>query len=353
MPDTYQIAIIGAGHIGRAHAKAWSEHPRTAVAGIVDVIPGRAEVVAREYGAAWSGTEYAPLLERAEVDVVAVCTPPFAHCQPTLNALAAGKHVVCEKPFTLVVEEAERMVAAARAAGRFLTMCSARSRYTAAAMAARDLVAAGELGKIYHGRATQLRQRGRPGVDILKDATWFISHERAGGGALIDIGVYEIDLMLWLMGNPRVRSVSAGAFMGIGDPRPDGLVQDVEDHAALFCQLEGGATFALEIGWAANVVGQNARFLLGDRGGLRFDPLTLYTAPEPGSRECRARRVLEVNDNEGGSLHGIVAGMVAALDGGLPPMTPAEDALEVTRVIDAGYRSAAEGRPVTLAEGGS
>src|SRR5262249_47614268 len=149
------------------------------------------------------------------------CTPPFAHCEPTLAALAAGKHVVCEKPFTLRVEEAEQMVTAARAAGRFLTMCSSRSRYAAAAMRARAMGEAGELGHVYHARSSQFRQRGRPGVDILKDATWFISKERAGGGALIDIGVYEIDVMLWLMGNPAVRSVSAAIYQGIGEVRAD------------------------------------------------------------------------------------------------------------------------------------
>ena len=222
MRQTYRIGIIGAGHIGRAHARAWSENPRTEVAAVVDVVPERAAAVAAEFGIPQALTDYRPLVERADVDLVAVCTPPFAHCEPSLAALAAGKHVVCEKPFTLVVSEAERMVEAAIRAGRYLTMCSARSRYTAAALRARALVEAGELGTVYHARSSQFRQRGRPGIDILKDATWFISRERAGGGALIDIGVYEIDLMLWLMGNPTVRSVTAALRQGIGDRRRRG-----------------------------------------------------------------------------------------------------------------------------------
>jgi predicted dehydrogenase len=183
-------------------------------------------------------------------------------------------------------------------------------------------------------------------VDILKDATWFISKARAGGGALIDIGVYEIDLMLWFLGNPKVRSVTATTYQGIGDPRAD-VTQDVEDHATVFCQLEGGKSFSLEIAWASNLAGLNTRFVLGDRAGLRFEPLTLFTPPAPGERTCREVPVLE-NDAEGGGLPGVVGGFLAGLEGGPAPMTPARDALEVTRVIDAAYRSAASGKPVEL-----
>jgi predicted dehydrogenase len=225
-------------------------------------------------------------------------------------------------------------------------MASSRSRYMAAGLKARELVSSGRLGTVYYSRSTQLRQRGRPGVDILQDATWFISKARAGGGALIDIGVYEIDQMLWLMGNPRVLSVSATAFQGVGEPRQD-ATQDVEDHASVFLQLEGGKAFMLEIAWSSHVGGENTRFLLGDRAGLRFSPLTLFTPPAPGERNCVSQPLLE-NDSEGGGLPGVVRGFIQGLQGGPEPMTPARDALVVTQVIDAAYRSAASGAPVTL-----
>src|SRR5579862_8908035 len=178
----------------------------------------------------------------------------------------------------------------------------------------------GTLGAVYHSRSSRYRQRGRPGVDILKDATWFVSKERAGGGALINIGVYEIDLMLWLMGNPRVLSVTAATWTGIGEPRAD-VNQDVEDHASVFCQLEGGRSFSLEIAWSSHVAGENTRFLLGDRAGIKFEPLRLFTPPAPGERACGEERLLE-NDDAGGGLPGVVAGFLGALDGGPEPMTP-------------------------------
>jgi predicted dehydrogenase len=344
--EQYGVLIVGAGHIGRSHVEAWNGDPQTRVVAVVDTLPGRAETVAGELGVPEHGTDHRRYLERDDVQIVAVCTPPYAHCGPTLDALAAGKHVACEKPFSLSVEEAERMTAAAEAAQRFLVVCSARARYTAAALKAREMVEAGRLGNVYHARSSQFRQRGRPGVDILRDATWFISKGRAGGGALIDIGVYEIDLMLWLMGNPKVLSVSASIYQGIGDPRGD-VTQDVEDHATLYCQLEGGKSFSLEIAWSSHIAGQNVRFVLGDQGGLRFAPLTLLSPPPPDSRSCAEEQLVE-NDQAGGGLPGMVRGLVAAIEGGPEPMTPARDALVVTKVIDAGYRSAASGRPVTL-----
>ncbi|MBI3909859.1 MAG: Gfo/Idh/MocA family oxidoreductase [Armatimonadetes bacterium] len=347
---TYGIGIIGAGHIGRAHVKTWRECPRAEVRAVVDVIPGRAPVVAHEFKIPSAYTDYAPVLERHDIDLVAVCTPPYAHYQPTVDALQAGKAVLCEKPFALQVGEAERMVAAARASGQHLAVASARFRYGAASCKAKEMIAAGALGRVYYGRASLFRQRGRPGIDLLKDATWFLSKGHAGGGALIDIGVYEIDLMLWLMGNPRVLSVSATTWQGIGDPRPDGMVQNVEDHATVMCQLEGGAAFALEVAWASHIQDQHVRLILGDRGGLQFGPLTFFGPPVAVGRDCLSRRVLGkgVGDGAGGGLPGIARAFITALDGGPAPMTPAEEALVVTRVIDAAYCSAATGRPVVL-----
>src|SRR5947207_15671360 len=138
------------------------------------------------------------------------------------------------------------MVAAAREAKRFLIMCSARARYTPAALRAHEMIEGGELGRVYHGRSSQFRQRGRPGVDILRDATWFISKERAGGGALIDIGVYDIDLMLWLMGNPAVRSVSAAIDQGKQEPRDD-RPRPLDAHLALAAHLPPGGAPARQL----------------------------------------------------------------------------------------------------------
>src|SRR3712207_4668895 len=111
--NEYGVLIVGAGHIGRAHVQAWQAHPQVRVAGVVDVLPGWAEAVAEELGVPEAGEDYRSFLERDDIQVVAVCTPPFAHFGPTLDALMAGKHVCCEKPFTLDVAEAEQMVAAA------------------------------------------------------------------------------------------------------------------------------------------------------------------------------------------------------------------------------------------------
>ena len=348
MANHYGALIIGAGTMGRNHTQAWQAHPQVEVKAIADIVPGLAAKAADEFGVAEAVEDYAPLLRRDDIHVVSVCTPPFAHCKPTVDSVGAGKHVICEKPFALTVAEAQQMAAAAEAADRYLVMASGRSRYGAASLKAKALIEAGELGNLYHARSSQFRQRGRPGVDILKQSTWFLSKQRAGGGALIDIGVYEIDVMLWLLGNPAVLSVSATTYQGIGAPRED-VAQEVEDHVALFCQLEGSRSFSLEIAWSSHLTGHNTRFVLGDQGGLKFDPLTLMLPPPEGERNCEERQVLEGPDRRRGEAPpALQAAMIDALEGGPPPMTPARDAVVVTQVITAGYESAATGKPVVL-----
>src|SRR5207237_9937006 len=109
----------------------------------------------------------ADLLGRKDVDAVIVSTPPFAHKEPTIAALEAGKHVLCEKPFALDPNEAEDMTKKAEQTGKYLAVCSARRRTGAAMRKAQEMASSGQLGDVYYVRDSQFRVRGRPGIDIL------------------------------------------------------------------------------------------------------------------------------------------------------------------------------------------
>src|SRR5579859_3836112 len=242
--------------------RSMQQHEPSRVVGVMDVVPGKADEFAKEYGIPESYTSLPDLLANKEIEAVIVSTPPFAHMQPTLDSLAAGKHVLCEKPFSLVPAEAERIVEAADRSGKFLAVCSARYRHGQAPMQAHKMVAAGELGHVYHARSSSFRLRGRPGIDMFQDAPWFIDRQRAGGGALIDIGVYQIDVLLWLLGNPSVKSVLASTYMGIGAPATGEVKQTVEDHAVVMMECENGSSAILEIAWASNYGGHDSLLVL-------------------------------------------------------------------------------------------
>jgi predicted dehydrogenase len=339
------IGVIGCGRIAQSHLKSVDAHKHARAVAVVDVIPERAEETAKRFQIPKVCRSLDELLSLPEVDAVIVCTPPAAHTAPTLAALSAGKHVLCEKPFALDVGEAEQMTEAAEKAGRWLSVCSARARCGAAARKARELILDGAIGTPYHIRSTAFRQRGRPGIDFWQDATWFQDKSQAGGGALMDLGVYQIDLMLWLLGNPKVKSVLATTFQGVGAPPPPGVRQDVEDHVTAMMVLDNGASAVLEQGWSTNMAGADSLMVWGSKAGLRFRPLTMISEPMVDGHLTETR-LLDVDDHDSTGHGDVTTAFINAVIEGREPLTPAREALQITKVIDAIYRSAASGTAV-------
>jgi predicted dehydrogenase len=340
------VGLIGTGTIAQRHLDALVDHPSGRAVAVFDVIPERAKTTADRYRIPNLCGSLEEMLARPDVDAVIVCTPPFAHAAPTIAALDAGKHVLCEKPFALDVAEAERMVGTAERIGRYLACCSGRYRCPQGARKAHAMIEAGDLGEVYYVRSSAFRFRGRPGHHIFPETHWFLDSQRAGGGAMMDIAVYQIDTVLWMLGSPRVKSVLATIRRVEDEPPPPGVTQDVEDHVTIMLTTEHGAGGVIETAWVANVVGADATYILGTKAGLSMNPLTLTTGA--GGRRFRQEKVLDGPDGETSGPGNITQQFVDALAAGRQPETPGADALEVTRVIDAAYRSAASGQPVAL-----
>ena len=196
------IGIIGAGQVAQYHLEALAKTPEAKVISLYDVAPERASRTAAAFDVPHVDQTLEDLLDRSEIEAVIVATPPFAHCEQTTMALAAGRHVLCEKPFALNASEAESMVEAANEQGSFLAVCSGRERFGVGPATAHRLIESGELGDVYHVRTSGYRLRGRPISDNPNAGRWFVDKSQAGGGALIDIGVYLLDQVLWLLGFP-------------------------------------------------------------------------------------------------------------------------------------------------------
>ncbi len=356
------IGIIGTGTIAQSHLTSLRTAENGQAVAVFDVLGDRAEATAKQFGIPHVCTSLEDLLKRSDVDAVIVCTPPFAHAQPTIAALEAGKHVLCEKPFALDPAEAARMVATADRVGKYLACASARNRHSASQTKARQMLDAGELGEVYYVRSSQIRFRGRPGHHIFPQSAWFLDHDRAGGGAMMDIAVYQIDSVLFLLGNPKVVSVSAQIRQFTEEKPPSGVKQDVEDHVVILINCEGGKAALVEATWVSNMRGAEGTWIYGTKAGLRLDPLTKITAERVGADENvrtpwmsdETYRPVETqifpNEMYARMQSGdVTKGFVDALAAGRQPWTPGKDALEVTRVIDAAYKAAAENRVVVLA----
>ena len=289
-----RVGFIGAGMIAlKGHIPGWKLLKDEAqIVAVADLQEERARRVAREEGIPHAYGDWRSMLREQELDVVHVCTPNAYHKEQTIAALRAGAHVCCEKPAAPCRADAEAMFEAARAARRHLFIGQS-ARFISWGRAAKEIADSGRLGEIYFADGQALRRRGVPTWG------WFHMKRHSGGGVVHDVGVHLVDLVYWILGNPRVRSVSAvtyskiaprgekvetsvadsGAFEGVRFARPYRSRDfDVEDFAAAFIRLSDGVTFTLRLSWAANIPDNTeSTCLLGTKGGLFWNPLTLVS----------------------------------------------------------------------------
>lgn len=365
MPDRpLRVALAGAGMIANAgHIPAWREQgSQIEIAGICSRSEARATSTAARHAIPHAYADYGRMVAELEPDIVSICTPNVSHGPLAIAALEAGAHVFCEKPVAASYADAVAMYDAAEAAGRLLYVTQT-GRFSNATGAARDIAAAGSLGRMYYAETSALRRRGVP--------TWGRFHLRAesGGGPLYDLGVHALDALLWIMGNPGVVAASgatytevasrdeglvesladSGAPVGVYDPRPyDRSEFDVEDMAAAFLRLEGGATIVIRVSWAANAPeDMGGTMILGTEGGLRLSPLTLIG--HLGSHQ--ADTLVRVPPDPAVPFQGhhrAASQFLRAISGLEAPLVRRDEVLNCMAALDGIYRSASEGREVSI-----
>jgi predicted dehydrogenase len=352
-----RVGIIGTGGIATgAHIPGYQRTPGVELFAACDVIEERAKSMAERFGIPHVFTDFEQMLKLPELDIVSVCTPPFAHKDATIAALQAGKHVLCEKPMALNAQEAGEMVAAWQSArqrhGNKFTI-GFQSRWGRNAQLLKRFIDAGDLGEIYYGRAVALRRRGVPGWGV------FTSKAKNGGGPLIDIGVHALDLALWLIGHPQPRSVYGVTYRKFGN-RPgvhnpwgawDPQTYDVEDAAFAMIRFQNGATLQLECSWALNIERSTHQTLLcGTEGGAQLEPIKLFKEQHDSLVDVvPPERVTEGQGRAGESAYTLeIQGFVKAIREDTDPLVLPEQALMVSQIVDAIYASDEAGQAVTL-----
>lgn len=343
-----RLGVIGTGWPGQQHARVMADIAEAQLYACADLDDTRRAEFHTAYSPEKCFSDYHELLAAPELDAAIICLPNFLHFPATLAALEAGKHVLCEKPPTM--NAAEMKVLHEEATKRGLIYYFSRQfRFTPAMRAAKQLVADGRLGTIYHAKATWVRSRGIPqGI-----GGWFTEKKRSGGGALIDIGVHALDSAWYLMGTPRPVAVSAQVYRNfdhlVNDP-----VFDVEDAAFGFIRFDNGAVVQLETSWAGNLpddipMGQyfgreiNNSIVYGTNGTVRLKPLTLF---EDQSGALVTVPVELPDDRDGFELQ--LRNFVEAVLGRAEPINNADQAVKLMEMLDAIYASSASGREVPI-----
>lgn len=383
-----RVAMIGHGFMGAAHSQGWRVAPRffdlprepemTVVVGRDDA---KTAASARKWGWTESATDWREVIARDDIDIVDIVTPGDTHAEIALAALAAGKHVLCEKPLANTVAEAEQMTAAADAAATdgVRSMVGFTYRRVPAATFARDLVAAGRIGDIRQVRAEYLQ-------DWLMDAeaplTWRMQKDRAGSGSLGDIGAHAIDLTEYITGQ-LVTTVSGiietlvterpllGEGQGLsGTASTERGPVTVDDLALFTGRLSGGALASFEATRFRTGRKNALRIeISGTSGAIAFDlerlnELEFYDATQPATEQGFRRILVTEHDHPylapwwpaGHTLgyeHGFshqVYDFVTAIAEGAQPRPSFADGLHVQRVLDAVERSSQSGSAWTTTD---
>ena len=256
--DKVRVGIIGCGGIAnQKHMPSLKKLPNVEMVAFCDIVRARAERAKDTFGTSDAAVyeDYRKLLEDKTIDVVHVCTPNRSHSFITVDALNAGKHVMCEKPMAINSVEAKKMLDAADLSGKMLTI-GYQTRQRNDSIFMKQEAEAGTFGDIYYAKATAIRRRAVP--------TWgvFLNEYEQGGGPLIDIGTHALDLTLWIMDNYKPKYCLGTTFHKLndqtqtgnawGDWDPDKFT--VEDSAFGFVVMENGATINLESAWALNTL---------------------------------------------------------------------------------------------------
>ncbi len=358
MDKKLRIGIIGCGGIANGkHMPALKNCSDLAeMVYFCDLVIARAEEAAKKFGTpdAKVCTDYKELLADKTIDVVHVCTPNRSHSFITVDALEAGKHVMCEKPMAINAEEAQKMLDAAKRTGKKLTI-GYQNRHRADSMYIKKECEDGTLGEIYYAKATAIRRRAVP--------TWgvFMNEYEQGGGPLIDIGTHALDLTLWCMDNYKPKYCVGTVYHKLGEKFPTGNAWGdwkpgeltVEDSAFGFIVMENGATVVLESSWALNSldVREAVTTLCGTDGGADMEGGVRIN----GIRNGR-QYVLQPNLSAGGvafydgagsgSPHDNEARLwLNAVINDTDPFVLPEQALVVSRILEGIYISAKTGQP--------
>ena len=196
--DPIGIGIIGSQFIAELHAEAFQRVTGADVVAVASPTATHAKTFAEKHQIPRWFTDYQELLRQDEVQIVSLCLPNDLHCQATVHAARAGRHVICEKPLCLNLQEAEQMITACQEAGVQL-MYAEELCFTPKYVRAKQLVDEGALGKVY--LIKQSEKHFGP------HAEWFWNVDRSGGGVLLDMGCHGIEFARWILDRPRATSV--------------------------------------------------------------------------------------------------------------------------------------------------
>lgn len=340
------VGIIGCGKIAQIrHIPEYRSNSEVCLYGLFDINTERAAQLAETYGCKCYDS-YEALLADPQIDAVSVCVANHAHAQISIAAMKAGKHVLCEKPMAVTLEECEAMVQTAEETGKYL-MIGQNQRLAKAHQKAKQLIAEGAIGKVLTFRSVF----GHSGPETWSidpgQNTWFFDKQKAAMGAMADLGIHKTDLIQYLIGR---KVVETKAVLTTLDKRyANGELIGVDDNAVCIYTLEGGIVGTMTASWTYYAAEDNTTVIYGTEGMLR-----LYDDPVYSVQLFRANgeKVLyeidQIQTNDHQTKSGIIDLFVESLVENKEPEISGKSVLSAMKAVFASIESSETGRSVRI-----
>ncbi|MBA2627044.1 MAG: Gfo/Idh/MocA family oxidoreductase [Gemmatimonadales bacterium] len=330
-----KVGIIGGGGIVQvAHLPILKKLKTVDVRALCDTDLPKARALASRFGIKDSFDDIEDLLRYEELDALVVCTPNHLHESHILAALSAGLHVLVEKPLSTSAASAQKIMRAAEKRDR-VVMVGMNHRYRPDVQAVRSFVQSGELGQVDSVRGSwHVFRASRAQLG------WRQKRELAGGGVMLDLGLSVIDLALWLAGNPKPVRVSAS----LDFPSRTG----VEESGSAFVVCENGASIFVDVTWRH--IGEGERFgvgIRGSKGTAAINPLTVWKELNGSPADVSPTGSVSRENAFTASYRAEWAHFLAVISGQAKAPSLQEH-VTLHRVVDAIYKSATDGKDVTL-----
>lgn len=344
MAEQVRVGIIGAGWPGQTHAKGYVAAGGFKVSAVADLIPSRREKFLSEHPSAKQYAEASELIADRDIDAVSICLPNHLHAPNAIAALKAGKHVLCEKPPAMSASEAKKIESAATRSGKIVCYGFQR-RFGGPEQATKQAIDKGYAGEVYHARGTWMRTRGIP-----IGTGWFIDKSRAGGGALIDLGIHLLDLSWFLLGQPRPTTAFGVTHRRFAHTLGEGKSVDVDDAAFAMVKFEGGKSLELAASWAINQSPQQQGTICrvyGDKAAVEvYTPqgAVLYRNFDPkGDAKAHPLKPPKLVSHAAMMRH-----FKECIMGKTKPIIGAGEGVQLMQMLDAIYKSSETGKSVEI-----
>jgi predicted dehydrogenase len=337
---TIRIGQVGSGFISEVHHEAFSMVPGTEIVAMCDIDKARGDAYCKKYGVPDMYTELSEMLKRKDIDVITAAVPNYLHHPITMQAAAAGKHVIVEKPLALTLAEADEMIEACEKQGVVLGYAEELC-YVPKFIDAKKIADSGGIGDVFYVKHAE--KHAGP------YSPWFFQSDTAGGGILMDMGCHSIEFCRWMLGKPAIKSVYCQADVYVHDQ-----VTKLDDHIVMIIEFEGGKQALVESSWTlqggmvsiGEVHGKEGIIhanLLQDGNGLKVFSTNGYGEEE---EETKGWHHPDWMWNLQNGYPGEMQDFINCIRDGGTPVESGIDGKVVLEIMIAGYQSAAEGRKI-------